>query len=63
MSTKDPLLSPPEAAEYLGLKKGTLDTWRSQGRHPELWYIKVGSKVRYPLSALQEWLKSRTVSP
>lgn len=32
---------------------GTLANWRAQGKGPT--YIKLGSRVRYPLSRLVEW--------
>jgi predicted DNA-binding transcriptional regulator AlpA len=38
------------AAEYLGLKKKTLDNWRCCGRGPR--YLKLGARVLYPQSEL-----------
>lgn len=61
----DPALSPntlfttDEAAAYIGISGRTLATWRSTGRH-SLRYIKVGSRVRYRLRDLDEWLASRS---
>ena len=39
----------------------TLAHWRSEGRGPA--FIKLGSKVAYRGSDLNEWLASRTVEP
>ena len=39
----------------------TLAHWRSEGRGPK--FIKLGSKVAYRGSDLNEWLQSRTVEP
>jgi len=42
------LLDVPEAAEYLGLSKSTLDKWRCYGEGPQ--FIKMGRAIRYRLS-------------
>ena len=39
----------------------TLAHWRSEGRGPK--FIKLGAKVAYRGSDLNEWLQSRTVEP
>ena len=39
----------------------TLAHWRSEGRGPK--FVKLGSKVAYRGSDLNEWLASRTVEP
>lgn len=49
------LLTPKEAAEYLGIPEGTLAQWRSQRRGPP--YIKLEERlVRYRLSDLEAYL-------
>jgi excisionase family DNA binding protein len=53
------LLSDKDAAAYLGLAEGTLAVWRSSGRY-QIPFLKIGSKVRYRQSDLDEWLESRT---
>jgi excisionase family DNA binding protein len=53
------LLDDHQASNYLGLKKGTLSVWRSTGRY-QIPFVKIGSKVRYRQSDLDEWLESRT---
>ena len=39
----------------------TMAHWRCEGRGPA--YIKIGPKVMYRGSTLNEWLASRTVEP
>ena len=53
------LLTPEQAAEYLGVKVQTLAVWRTTHRY-KLPFTKVGVKVRYRLADLQAWLSSRT---
>lgn len=45
------------AADYLGVKKGTLPIWRSTKRHPQPAYYKVGSKVVYLKRDLDAYLE------
>ena len=54
----DPLLNPPQAAEYLGLTEGTLSVWRCTGRY-NLPFIKVGRMVKYRKSALDDGFCNR----
>jgi len=55
----DPLLTPPEAAAYIGVSENTLSVWRCVGRYA-IPFIKVGRLVRYRVSDLDAWLESRT---
>jgi uncharacterized protein YcaQ len=55
----DPLLTEREAADFLGVRPGTLSVWRATKRYP-LPYVKVGAAVRYKKSALQAFADSRT---
>lgn len=48
------LLTTVEAAEFLGIKKNTLEIWRVQGRGPV--YRKIGKFVKYAESDLQAYL-------
>ncbi len=57
----DPLLSPFETANYIGVSENTLSVWRCVGRY-DIPYIKVGRLVRYRRSDLDTWLESRTHS-
>jgi predicted site-specific integrase-resolvase len=54
----DPLASPEEVAEDLGVTKGTLQVWRSTGRY-DLPYIKIGGKVMYRVSDVNRFIESR----
>jgi excisionase family DNA binding protein len=49
-----------EAAEYVGLKKPTMERFRFLGQGPA--YCKLGGAVRYRKKDLDEWLDSRLVS-
>ena len=55
----DPLLTPPEAAAYLGVTERTLSVWRCVGRY-DIQFVKVGRLVRYRKSALDAFLDRRT---
>ena len=54
------LMDNSAAADYIGVKGGTLEVWRSTKRH-EIPFIKVGRLVKYRRSDLDKWLASRTV--
>ncbi|MDF3047885.1 MAG: Helix-turn-helix domain protein [Candidatus Midichloriaceae bacterium] len=53
------LLSRREAAEFLGIKDGTLSVWACTKRY-ELPYVKVGRLVKYRLPDLLTFIKNRT---
>jgi len=56
----DSLLTPKQAAGYLGLPEATLAQWRSQRRGPP--YIKLELRlVRYRRADLEEWLARQTI--
>ncbi|WP_394809196.1 helix-turn-helix domain-containing protein [Nitrosomonas sp.] len=55
----DPLFTPPEAAEYLGVSVDTLSVWRCVGRY-NIQFVKVGRLVKYRKSALDAFLDRRT---
>jgi excisionase family DNA binding protein len=57
-----PLLNNDEAAKVLNVTAGTLHVWRSTGRQ-KIKFIRVGSKIRYRLSDLLEWLESQSEIP
>jgi len=51
------LLTRKEAAEYLRIKKSTLDAWACKGGGPV--FIKMGRAVRYRLADLEAFVDSR----
>jgi predicted DNA-binding transcriptional regulator AlpA len=53
----DPLLHPPQVAKLLGLSTSWLAKARMDGYGPR--YTKIGRAVRYSLSAVGEFIKSR----
>lgn len=55
----DSLLTPSEAAAYIGVTENTLSVWRCVGRY-NIPFIKVGRLVKYRKSALDDFLVSRT---
>lgn len=55
------LLGPEAAAELLGVSPKTLAIWRSAGRY-NLQFVKVGRLVRYRVSDIEAFLRSRTHS-
>lgn len=55
----DPLLTPSEAAAYIGVTENTLSVWRCVGRY-NIQFVKVGRLVRYRKSALDSFLDRRT---
>jgi excisionase family DNA binding protein len=52
------MLTPKEAAEFLGVREQTLAVWRATKRYP-IRYLKVGRSVRYRRADLEAWLESR----
>lgn len=60
MSHKDKLLTREEAADYLGVSKGTLEVWASTKRYT-IPYIRIGKRmVRYRFSDLLAFLEIYT---
>ena len=60
--TEKHLLSPTEAATYLGgiIKEQTLASWRCLHRQ-DLAYLKIGRRIAYRKSDLDAFLESHTV--
>ena len=58
----DTLLTPRDVSDILGVKINTLAVWRSTQRYP-LEYIKAGRSIRYTKESVDEFIRSRTVSP
>lgn len=59
LTTPSPLLDETAAAEFLAVGVRFLQKARVSGRGPA--FVKVGSRVRYRLDDLQEWIDSRRV--
>jgi excisionase family DNA binding protein len=56
-----PQLATDKAAEYIGVSKKTLDTWRSTKRHI-IPYYKIGGVIRYAQVDLDKFLESTRVT-
>jgi predicted DNA-binding transcriptional regulator AlpA len=54
---EDQLLTTKQVADYLGISAYTLVQYRVDGDGPE--YIKIGHLVRYQMSDIAKWLKSK----
>lgn len=54
------LLTETEAANRLGLKPGTLRTWRSTGKPGQPEFVRIGRAVRYRASDLDGFMSSLT---
>ena len=50
----DPVLTPSELAEYLGLQPQAIYDMRTDGRGPS--GIRVGREIRYRVSDIRQWL-------
>ncbi len=55
----DPLFTPTQTAEYIGVTERTLAVWRCTGRYC-IPFVKVGRLVKYRKSALDNFLDHRT---
>ena len=55
------LLSPRDAAAYLGYQPITLRVWRREGRGPA--YLKQARSIRYHVRDLDAWLQAHRVEP
>lgn len=58
---RDRMLRPDEAAEIIGSDAKTMSNWRHLGRGPK--FVKEGKFIRYWLSEIMRWAKSREVDP
>jgi excisionase family DNA binding protein len=52
-----PPLTRKEAADYLNIKKGTLEVWAVTGKGPQ--FMKLGRAVRYRKIDLDAYMESR----
>jgi predicted DNA-binding transcriptional regulator AlpA len=53
-TTPSKFLTTKEAARFIGMKQGTLEVWRVQGRGPR--FFKIGRAVRYTEDVLETFL-------
>lgn len=53
------LLTPSEVAVLLRVRVSTLRAWRSRGKGPS--YVKIGGRVLYRRSAVEQYVASRDV--
>ena len=51
-------LDSEQAANYLGLKRTTLEAWRCRGGGPK--FVKLGRLVKYRQADLDDFVESRT---
>ena len=61
LSLDVPLVTPGKTSKLLGITPGTLQVWRSTRRY-KLPYVKVGGKVMYRLSAINQFIDEQTIS-
>jgi predicted DNA-binding transcriptional regulator AlpA len=54
------LIEPSEVAQRLGVTPQSLLTWRRKAKGPR--YIKIGGRIKYPLSGVKDWLASRMMA-
>jgi hypothetical protein len=57
MPPREPLATPAEVAEYLGVEEKTLANWRSLGKGPDSKFV--GREIRYPWPGVEKWLKDQ----
>lgn len=57
----DRLLSRDEAAQFLGVSKGTLEVWASTKRY-DLPFIKIGRLAKYRMQDLLEFIENNAQS-
>ena len=52
---RQPLMTAPQVAEWLGVKESTIRKWRFLGKIP---FLKIGSAIRYDPEVIQRWFKT-----
>jgi len=57
MANQQTFLDSDQAAQYIGLKRTTLEAWRCRGGGPK--FAKLGRAVRYRKADLDDWIESR----
>jgi predicted DNA-binding transcriptional regulator AlpA len=54
------LITPEELSKILGIKRQTLDVWRTLGKGPNYLKLQKGS-IRYKYSEVEKWINSQAV--
>jgi len=57
MTDQNTFLDSGQAAEYLGLKRTTLEAWRCRGNGPQ--FVKLGRLVKYRRADLDAFIEAR----
>ena len=57
MGTHKTFLDTPEAADYLGVQRSTLEAWRCRGGGPN--FVKLGRLVKYRQTDLDNFIEAR----
>ena len=57
------LLNTSDAADYLGVSRGTLEHWRTENPPKGPPFVRLGFQVRYRLTDLHQWIESSVVAP
>ena len=55
------MVTPKQVSRSINVTEGTLQVWRSTGRY-DLPYIKIGGKVMYRISDVNQFIESRIYS-
>lgn len=63
MDKADRLVDTGAAAEVCGMKRSTLNGWRSTDNPNQPPFVRVGRLVRYRLADLHAWIETRTEHP
>lgn len=57
------LLNTSDAADYLGISRGTLEHWRTESPPRGPAFIRLGYQIRYRVTDLHQWIDSNVVTP
>lgn len=57
------LLNTGDAADYLGVSRGTLEHWRTESPPKGPPFVRLGFQVRYRVADLHQWIENSVVTP
>lgn len=60
---KPELLNTGDAANFLGISRGTLEHWRTHTPPKGPAYVRLGHQVRYRTADLATWIEANVVLP